>query len=252
MSFENGVVLITGGAAGIGRVTALEFARQGARIAVADRDEEQGRAAVAEVQVLGGEAAFIAVDVADAASVGNMVDECVTVFGRIDCAVNNAGIELEWASLADADEQMFDRIIAVNLKGVWLCLRQEIRQMLTQGSGAIVNTASIAGLIAAPKMSSYAASKHGVIGLTKTAAVEYARAGIRINAVCPGVIDTDMTRRAIEKGDAGLAQRLPGIHPIGRVGTAGEVARAITWLCSDAAGFTTGVAFPVDGGRLAQ
>lgn len=252
MDFENKVVLITGGATGIGSAAALEFARRGAQVAVADKNEDAGEATVAEVRSNGGTATFIATDVSDATNVERMVGKCVADFGRIDCAINNAGVELEWAPLADADEDLFDKIIAVNLKGVWLCLRQEIRQMLRQNGGSIVNTASIAAMTAAPKMSSYAASKHGVIGLTKTAAVEYASEGIRINAVCPGVIDTDMTKRAIEKGGAGTEKYLPGIHPMGRIGTAGEVVAAMLWLSSDASSFTTGAILPVEGGRLAR
>ena len=252
MNFENKVVLITGGATGIGSVAALEFASRGAKIAIADQNETAGEATAEEVKAAGGEAIFIDTDVSDAKNVARMVKKCVADFGQIDCAINNAGVELEWAPLADADEDLFDRIIAVNLKGVWLCLRQEIRQMLLQNGGTIVNTASIAAMTAAPKMSSYAASKHGVIGLTKTAAVEYASAGIRINAVCPGVVDTDMTQRAIKKGGEGTEKYLPGIHPMGRIATPEEVVAAMLWLCSDASSFTTGAILPVEGGRLAR
>lgn len=252
MTFENKVVLITGGATGIGRAAALEFASRGASIAIADQNEAAGAATAKEVQAAGGEAIFIDTDVADAKNVERMIEKCVVEFGHIDCAINNAGVELEWAPLAESDENIFDKIIAVNLKGVWLCLREEIRQMLQQNGGSIVNTASIAAMTAAPKMSSYAASKHGVIGLTKTAAVEYASAGIRINAVCPGVIDTDMTQRAIEKGGEGTEKYLPGIHPMGRIGTPEEVVAAMLWLCSDASSFTTGAILPVEGGRLAR
>jgi len=252
MIFQDKVVLITGGATGIGRAAALEFARQGAAVVVADQNDAAGAETADEICTSGARGLFVRTDVADAHSVEKMVDSCVAEFGQLDCAINNAGVELEWAPLADADEAHFDKIIAVNLKGVWLCLRQEIRQMLKQGAGTIVNTASIAALAAAPKMSSYAASKHGVIGLTKTAAVEYAEAGIRINAVCPGVIDTDMTRRAIAKGGEGTEKYLPGIHPMGRIGTPGEVVAAMMWLCSSAASFTTGAILPVEGGRLAR
>ncbi len=253
MLFQDKVVLVTGGATGIGRAASLEFARQGAAVVVADLNETAGAETADEICTGGSRGLFVRTDVADARGVEQMVDSCVAEFGQLDCAINNAGVELEWAPpLADADEAQFDKIIAVNLKGVWLCLRQEIRQMLKQGSGVIVNTASIAALAAAPKMSSYAASKHGVIGLTKTAAVEYAEAGIRINAVCPGVIDTDMTRRAIAKGGEGTEKYLPGIHPMGRIGTPNEVVAAMMWLCSDAASFTTGAILPVEGGRLAR
>lgn len=252
MNFDNKTVLITGGAAGIGRATALQFARHGAHVAIADQNVSEGQATVAEIQALGSDALFVETDVSDAGSVEQMVAACVEKFGRLDCAVNNAGVELEWAPVAEGDESLFDRIMAVNVKGVWLCLRQEIRQMLLQGSGSIVNTASIAAMTAAPNMAAYCASKHAVIGLTRTAAVETAKSGIRINAVCPGVIETAMTERAIEKGSEGLESYLPRIHAMGRIGTTDEVAKAILWLCSDEASFTTGATLPVEGGRLAR
>ena len=251
-SFESKSVLITGAASGIGRCAALEFARQGAKIVVADRNVEAGTQTVHDVQQLGAESVFVETDVADRASIENLIAQSVDKFGAVDYAINNAGVELEWAPLAEADEAQFDQIIAVNLKGVWLSMKYQIRQMLKQGNGAIVNTASIAAMAAAPNMSAYAASKHGVIGLTKTVAVEYASAGIRINAVCPGVIDTEMTQRAVSKGPQGLDAHLPGIHPMGRIGTAEEVVAAMIWLCSDAASFTTGAILPVEGGRLAR
>lgn len=252
MTFDDKVVLITGGAAGIGRAAALAFCTRGAKVVIADLDTETGAPTAAEASVLGGEACFVNVDVSDAASVDDMIVECIDRFGRLDIAINNAGVELEWAPIAAGDEAQFDKIIAVNLKGVWLCLRAEIRQMLRQSGGAIVNTASIAAMAAAPNMAAYSASKHGVIGLTRTTAVEYAKKGIRVNAVCPGVIDTAMTERAISKGDDGIEDYLPGIHPMGRLGTADEVVAAMQWLCSDVAGFTTGAVLPVEGGRLAR
>ncbi len=252
MSFEDKTVLITGGASGIGRAAALAFCESGAKVVVADLDAENAVATADEARARGGEAISVTVDVASAASVDHMLRECVKRFGRVDIAINNAGVELEWAPIADGDEALFDKIVAINLKGVWLCLRTEVRQMLTQGSGAIVNTASIAAMAAAPNMAAYSASKHGVIGLTRTVAVEYAKKGIRVNAVCPGVIDTAMTERAISKGDDGIENYLPGIHPMGRIGTAEEVVAAMQWLCSDAASFTTGAVLPVEGGRLAR
>jgi NAD(P)-dependent dehydrogenase (short-subunit alcohol dehydrogenase family) len=252
MSFDNKIALITGGAAGIGRATALQFAKRGANVLIADLSVEQGQETVAQLQAFGAEALFVETDVTDAQSVAQMVTACVEKFGQLDYAINNAGVELEWAPVAEGDESQFDQIMAVNVKGVWLCLRQEIRQMLLQKSGAIVNTASIAAMTAAPNMAAYAASKHAVIGLTRTAAVETAESGIRINAVCPGVIETEMTKRAIEKGSEGLEAYLPRIHAMGRIGTADEVANAILWLCSDESSFTTGAVLPVEGGRLAR
>jgi len=252
MEFENKVVLITGGAAGIGRVAAHKFCELGAKLMIADQNAEAGEATALQARALGGEAEFVKVDVGDSASVDKMLKRCVSAFGRVDIAINNAGVELEWAPIAEGDETQFDKIIAVNLKGVWLCLRAEVRQMLRQDGGAIVNTASIAAMAAAPNMAAYSASKHGVIGLTKSVAVEYAKSGIRVNAVCPGVIDTAMTERAISKGDSGIEKYLPGIHPMNRIGTAEEVVAAMQWLCSDAASFTTGAVLPVEGGRLAR
>lgn len=252
MEFENKVVLITGGAAGIGRVAAHKFCELGAKLMIADQNAEAGEATALQARALGGEAEFVKVDVGDSASVDKMLERCVSVFGRVDIAINNAGVELEWAPIAEGDETQFDKIIAVNLKGVWLCLRAEVRQMLTQKVGAIVNTASIAALVAAPNMAAYSASKHGVIGLTKSVAVEYAQSGIRVNAVCPGVIDTAMTERAVAKGDSGIEKYLPGIHPMNRIGTAEEVVAAMQWLCSEASSFTTGAVLPVEGGRLAR
>lgn len=182
-----------------------------------------------------------------AAQVQAMVAQVVAHFGRLDCAFNNAGIEEEHMRLADCEEATFDRIMGVNVKGVWLCMKYQIAQMLTQGGGAIVNTASVAGLVGAPKMSAYSASKHAVIGLTKSAAVEYGRKGIRVNAVCPGVIRTEMLERAVQ-ADPKVATTVAGAHPIGRIGEPDEVAAAVLWLSSEASGFVTGLAHTVDGG----
>lgn len=179
-----------------------------------------------------------------------LVEGCAAAYGRLDYAFNNAGIEIEQGKLADGNEAEFDAIMAVNVKGVWLCMKHQIPLMLAQGGGAIVNTASVAGLGAAPKMSIYAASKHAVIGLTKSAAIEYAKKGIRVNAVCPAVIDTDMFRRAYE-ADPRKAEFAAAMHPLGRVGRVEEIAAAVLYLCCDNAGFTTGIALPVDGGATA-
>ncbi|WP_150301293.1 SDR family oxidoreductase [Pseudomonas profundi] len=246
-AFSGKVVLITGAAAGIGKTTAEAFAAQGARLVLADIDAIGGEAVVAGIRERGGEAVFSRCNVADAEQVKALLAMIENDFGRLDCAFNNAGVEFEQHKLADGDEAVFDRIMDVNVKGVWQCMRFEIPLMLKHGGGAIVNTASIAALGAAPKMSIYAASKHAVLGLTRSAAVEYAKRGVRINAVCPAVIDTEMFRRAAEI-EPRKAEIAAAMHPIGRIGKAEEIAAAVLYLCSEGAGFTTGIALPVDGG----
>ncbi|MFV3333249.1 SDR family oxidoreductase [Pseudomonas sp. NY15437] len=244
------VALVTGAANGIGRATAQAFAQQGVKVVVSDVDAKGGEATVELIRAAGGEATFIRCDVTRDAEVKALVEGTVAAYGRLDYAFNNAGIEIEKGKLADGEESEFDAIIGVNVKGVWLCMKHQIPVMLAQGGGAIVNTASVAGLGAAPKMSIYAASKHAVIGLTKSAAIEYAKKKIRINAVCPAVIDTDMFRRAYE-ADPKKAEFAAAMHPVGRVGRVEEIASAVLYLCSDNAGFTTGIALPVDGGATA-
>ncbi len=246
------VVLVTGAGSGIGRETALACVREGARVVVADRVVEGGRETVQMAQQTGGEATFVEVDVTQAASVEAMMAAAVAAYGRVDCAHNNAGIEGTFANTADYPEDEWDRVMAVNLKGVWLCMTAEIPQMLTQGGGAIVNTASLAGLVGAKRMSAYVASKHGVAGLTKTAALEYAKSGIRVNAVCPGVIHTSMVDRMFLSRRPELEDRLAQAEPVGRLGKPEEVAEAVVWLCSDAASFVTGHTMTVDGGMYAQ
>jgi len=250
MSFSGQVALVTGAAAGIGRATALMFAAQGLKVAVVDLDERGGEACVAEIRAAGGEALFIGCDVTSDEQVRGMIERVLSCYGRLDYAFNNAGIEIEQGRLAEGSEAEFDAIMGVNVKGVWLCMKYQLPVMLAQGGGAIVNTASVAGLGAAPKMSIYAASKHAVIGLTKSAAIEYAKKGIRVNAVCPAVIDTDMFRRAYE-ADPRKAEFAAAMHPVGRVGKVEEVAAAVLYLCSDGAAFTTGHALTVDGGATA-
>ncbi|MCP8465766.1 SDR family oxidoreductase [Pseudomonas sp. ZM23] len=244
------VALVTGAGNGIGRATAQAFAREGVKVVVSDVDAKGGEATVELIRAAGGEATFIRCDVTRDAEVKALVEGTVAAYGRLDYAFNNAGIEIEKGKLADGEESEFDAIMGVNVKGVWLCMKHQIPLMLAQGGGAIVNTASVAGLGAAPKMSIYAASKHAVIGLTKSAAIEYAKKKIRINAVCPAVIDTDMFRRAYE-ADPKKAEFAAAMHPVGRVGKVEEIAGAVLYLCSDNAGFTTGIALPVDGGATA-
>ncbi|MEO4049248.1 SDR family oxidoreductase [Pseudomonas sp. CAU 1711] len=250
MTFSGKVALVTGGAAGIGRSTALAFAAEGLQVVVSDLDAAGGEGTVQAIREAGGEAIFVRCDVTRDAEVQALMEQVVATYGRLDYAFNNAGIEIEKGRLAEGSEAEFDAIMGVNVKGVWLCMKYQLPLLLAQGGGAIVNTASVAGLGAAPKMSIYAASKHAVIGLTKSAAIEYAKKKIRVNAVCPAVIDTDMWRRAAE-ADPKKAEFVAGMHPVGRIGKPEEIAAAVLYLCSDAAGFTTGHALAVDGGSTA-
>lgn len=245
--YSGKVVMITGAGGGIGRASSIAFAKAGATLALSDHDESAGQETLRLVQAVGAKACFIQADVTQAAQVQTLIATCVQHFGRLDCAFNNAGIEEEHMRLADCTEVTFDRIMAVNVKGVWLCLKYQLAQMLAQGGGAIVNTASVAGLIGAPKMAAYAASKHAVLGLTKSAAAEYGRKNIRVNAVCPGVIQTAMFERAMA-ADSQIGASAAQLHPVGRIGLPEEVAAVVLWLCSDSASFVTGLAHTVDGG----
>jgi len=246
-NFADKVVLITGAGNGIGRATALAFAQQGASVVVADINRADGEETAAMITQAGGIATFMLCDVTKDQDVQSMVDGTVETYGKLDIAFNNAGIEIEQSKLADGDEATYDKIMDVNVKGVWRCMKYQIPALLKQSTSAIVNTASIAGLGAAPKMSIYSASKHAVIGLTKSAAVEYGKKGLRVNAICPAVIDTEMFRRATQN-DPQKEQYVKSLHPVGRIGQPDEVAAAVLYLCSDLAGFTTGVALPIDGG----
>jgi len=243
------VALVTGAASGIGRASALAFAREGAKVVVSDVAAEGGHATVSEIAAAGGSASFVRADVSRAADVEGLIKATVETYGRLDCAHNNAGIEGVIVDTADYPEEVWDQVIAVNLKGVWLCLKYELRQMLAQGGGAIVNTASVAGMRGGPSPA-YTASKWGVIGLTHRAAREVAARGIRVNAVCPGVIRTPLVERVIA-AVPGMGERWLAAEPVGRFGTPEEVGAAVVWLCSDAASFVTGVALPVDGGMAA-
>lgn len=251
-AMKNKVALITGGGSGIGRATALAFAQQGARVAVADLDAENGEETLRLIKKDGGQGLFIKADVTRETEVSSMVEKTVEAYGRLDYAYNNAGIEPPSAPMAELKEEIWDKVIAVNLKGVWLCLKHEIQQMLKQDRGAIVNTSSLAGLRAVPNGAPYIASKFGIIGLTNAAAVEYTRFGIRVNAVCPGPTDTPMMDRIIR--DIKDPKDLPGTFenedPIGRIGTANDVAEVVVWLCSDSASFVNGCSLAVDGGRI--
>ena len=241
------VALITGGSSGIGRGTALVFAREGAKVAIADIQVEQGHETVRLVKEAGGEAIFVKCDVSIASEVKAAVEKVIEAFGRLDCGFNNAGIDSAMAKAADCTEEDWDRVIAVNLKGVWLCMKYEIPQMLKQGSGTIVNTASIGGMRGLGGMSNYCASKGGIIMLTRTAALEYAKSGIRINAVCPGGINTPMSKRLVKQP---MMSETRG-NAMRRWGKPQEVGEAVVWLCSEAASFVTGHAMAVDAGFLA-
>ena len=245
------VALVTGASSGIGRATALAFAREGAKVVVADVTVEGGEETVAQVKKAGGEAIFVKTDVSKAVEVEALVAKAVATYGRLDCAHNNAGIAGNAKTIVDDTEDNWDRILAINLKGVWLCMKYEIAHMLKQGGGAIVNTASGAGLIGVRRGGAYVASKHGVVGLTKTAALEYAKAGIRVNCICPGPIDTPMLQ-GIGGSNQVVIERMVAAQPGGRLGKPAEIAEAAVWLCSDAASFITGLPMPVDGGYTAQ
>ena len=248
---DNKIALVTGAGSGIGRATALVFAREGAKVVVADIVVEGGQETVQQIEAAGGEAVFVKADVSQAADVEALIAQTVETYGRLDCAFNNAGIEGGVKPTIDCTEEEFDRTIAVNLTGVWLCMKYEIQQMLSQGGGTIVNTASAAGLVGFPGLPDYVASKHGVVGLTKTAALEYAKSGIRVNAVCPGVIQTPMVERGAQLSP-GFDELAVSMEPVGRFGQPAEVGEAVVWLCSDAASFVTGIPMQVDGGLVAQ
>lgn len=247
--FHNKVAIVTGGSFGIGRATAIAFAAGGAKVVIADWVEDTET--LNSIKLAGGDAIFVKCDVSNEADVKMLVDKTIAQYRRLDFAFNNAGVEGQSAPTHECTSENWEKTIGVNLKGVWLCMQYEIPQMLKQGKGAIVNNASIAGLVGFANIPAYVASKHGVIGLTKNAALEYAKLGIRVNVVCPGVIKTPMIDRFTGK-DKEVEKQFAGQEPIGRIGQPEEVANAVTWLCSDGASFITGHPMAVDGGWVAQ
>ena len=253
-ALDGKVALVTGAGSGIGRAACLALAREGAKVVVADVVSDGGEETAAMVRDSGGDALFVRTDVTIAVQVEAMVARTVDTYGRLDCALNNAGVQLEiqrgsTTMTADCTEEVYDRTLAVNLKGVWLCMKYEIPRMLEAGAGAIVNTSSAAGLVGIEGQAVYVASKHGVIGLTKLAALEYASSGVRINAVCPGSTRTPMIDDITGK-DPQMESRVASSQPLRRMGAPEEIAAAVVWLCSDAASFVTGHAMSVDGGMV--
>jgi NAD(P)-dependent dehydrogenase (short-subunit alcohol dehydrogenase family) len=245
--FKGRAVLVTGAGGAIGRATALAFAGAGARLMLLDLDARAGEATAELVRGAQGEAIFRRVDVTEEGEVAAAVAATVAAYGRLDCAFNNAGIEIENSRITECEQQVFDRIMAVNVKGTWLCLKHELRQMEAQGGGAIVNNASVAGLNGAARLSAYSASKHAVVGLTRSTAAEFAKHGVRVNAVCPGIIRSEMSARWAQR-DPTAPARMAALHPMGRIGEPEEVAAVVLWLCSAGASFVTGLAHTVDGG----
>ena len=253
LDFRGRVVLITGAATGIGRAVAAAFAAHGAKLSIGDVNEEGARETLKLVKEAGGEAVFLRTDVSEEADVQKLVSETVRHFGRLDCAFNNAGIapkDADRKPMAQLDTAGFDRVISVDLRGVFLCMKYELREMVRAGRGAIVNTASVAGVVAEPGVAAYVAAKHGVIGLTKVAAIEYAAQGIRVNALAPGWVDTPMT--AALKSDSALDERLRATAPIGRPAQPEEMAGPVLYLCSDAASYVTGHVHVADGAFTAR
>jgi NAD(P)-dependent dehydrogenase (short-subunit alcohol dehydrogenase family) len=245
------VALITGGGSGIGRATALRLAKEGAKIVIADYVPESAERVVKAIKEAGGAASSVAADVSVTRQVETMVNETVATYGRLDYAFNNAGIEGATGNTVTYPEESFDRVLAINLKAVWLCMKYELPQMVKQGGGAIVNTASTLGLVAIEGASAYTAAKHGVVGLTRTAALEYAQKNIRVNCVCPGFIRTAMVERGMDKGLIAEEQMI-AIEPIGRLGKPEEIAEGVLWLLSDASSFVTGHTLTIDGAWTAR
>ncbi len=252
MKLQGKVAVVTGGSSGIGRAAALGFAREGARVVIADVNIEGSAESVRMIEDAGGEAAFVPCDVSVASDVEAMVRKTVELYGSLDCAFNNAGIDGTSASIADYPLNIWDKVIGVNLTGVFLCMKYEIEQMLKQGGGAIVNNASILGVVGFANASAYAAAKHGVLGMTKVAALEYASKGIRVNSVCPAFVVTPMLEHAGITSNPEMKAMLEGMHPIKRMGRPEEIGDVAVWLCTDAASFVHGQGMLVDGGYVAQ
>lgn len=251
VSFENKVALVTGAASGLGLATARAFAESGASVVLADWNEKEVEVAAKEIADRGHKTLAIRCDVSDDAQVEAMVKQTVATFGRLDLAYNNAGVQNVLAETADSPRDDYDRIMAINLRGVWSCMKFELRQMREQGSGAIVNCSSLGGLIGGARRGTYHAAKHGVIGLTKSAALEYAARGIRVNAVCPGMIQTPMSDKMIAEGQGEELNAMLNTHvPMGRLGRPEEIADTVLWLCSSAASYVTGQSISVDGGYV--
>ncbi len=249
--FEDRVAIVTGAAAGIGRATAIAFAELGARVVVSDIEVDGGEETVRMIEEDGGTAMFVRADVASADDSQALVDRTIAAWGRLDFAFNNAGIEGHMAPTAQVTSDTWDRVLAINLTGVWNCMKAEIPEMLRVGGGSIVNCSSVAGLVGFAGSAAYVASKHGLVGLTKSAALDYATEGIRVNAVCPGVIRTPMIDRVVE-AQPEMEAALIGMEPVGRLGTPEEIASAVIWLCTDGAAFVTGHPLAVDGGVVAR
>ena len=250
ISFDNKVALVTGAGSGLGLATAKAFAESGAAVVLADRNEAAVRSAAEQLKVLGHRALAIRCDVSDDAQVEGMVNQTVAAFGRLDAAYNNAGIQNLLAETADTTREDYDRVMGVNLRGVWSCMKFELQQMRKQGSGTIVNCSSLGGLVGGSERGIYHAAKHGVLGFTKSAALEYASREIRINAVCPGMIQTPMSDQMVAAGQGEALKAMEKSIPMARVGRPEEIANAVLWLCSDAASYVTGQSISVDGGFI--
>ena len=249
--FDGKVALVTGGGTGIGRATAIAFAREGARVVIGNRSSEAGEAVVKAIQDAGGEASFLRTDVSSEEDVKALIEHAVATYGRLDVAFNNAGIGGAAGPLADQSSDNYDKVMGINVKGVWMSMKYEIQQMLKTGGGSIVNNSSVGGLLGFAGVSIYSASKHAVMGLTRSAALEYSAHGVRVNAVNPAVIRTPMAE-GLAKMRKGKPDDFAAMHPIGRIGEPEEVAEAVLWLCSDKASFVTGTATCVDGGFTIQ